>query len=51
MTHTYTVMDEVEEPWTERRKTGETRLGLRYDQCAVLEAAYRRWMDRNATQP
>lgn len=34
--------EEVEETYTEEVKTGEVRLGLRYDQCAVIEGAYQR---------
>lgn len=34
--------EEVEETYTEEVKIGETRLGLRYDQCAVIEGAYQR---------
>ena len=36
------VTDEMQEPFTHAVKTGETRLGLRYQHCLVVECAYLR---------
>ena len=41
-TETVSVMEEVEETYTEMEPTGETRGALRYTQCSVIEAAWLR---------
>lgn len=40
--HAEPVMEEVEEPYREDVPSGEDRLGLRYEACLVLEAAWLR---------
>ena len=39
---TVQVFDEVQEPYTVTVKTGEKRMGLRYEHCLVIECAYLR---------
>jgi hypothetical protein len=41
-TETVLVMEEYQETYTEMEPTGETRGGLRYSQCSVIEAAWLR---------
>jgi hypothetical protein len=41
-TETVPVMEDFEEEFTEMEPTGETRGALRYQECAVLEAAWLR---------
>jgi len=40
--HYYQVTDDVEEEFEEEVDLGETRMGLRYEQCLVFECAYLR---------
>lgn len=42
LVQTVQVFDEVQEPHTVTVKTGETRMGLRYEHCLVIECAYLR---------
>lgn len=50
-TQTVPVMEEYEETYTEMEPTGETRGALRYQECAVLEAAWlRRELERVAAR-
>jgi hypothetical protein len=42
LTHQEPVLDEVDEAVEVEVPTGRTRLGLRYEQCLVFEAAYQR---------
>lgn len=37
-----TILDELQEPYTVVVKTGEKRMGLRYEHCLVIECAYLR---------
>lgn len=46
-TETVPVMEDYEETYTEMEPTGETRGALRYQECAVLEAA---WLRRELAQ-